>query len=176
VGRSSVYGMNWVDVAIVLLLSAGGVRGFLRGAFRETLGLIGIFAGVVAAEHGATLGGAAARSYLSLPEPVSTGIAFVLIFALVHLLFGLLGGLAERAVVRPLTRIFSGVAGAIVGASTATVMCAFVLLFLHLLPVGPSLDGPITDSLVARPLISVAGTAMRLTMRGSIHAERTAQP
>lgn len=167
--------MTWVDLVIVLLLCAAAVRGFLRGVFREALGLLGILGATLAAEHGAPAGAPVAQSYLSLPAPVSTGVAFVLIFALVHSLFILIGGLLERAVVRPLARAFSGVAGAVVGASKAGVVCALVLLLLRLFPVLPSVNTELADSLVARSLISVAGLAMRLGMHGSIRADRRDQ-
>jgi len=50
-----------------------------------------------------------------------------------------------------------------------------VLLLLHLLPVVPSVDARIMESSVARPLIAIAGTAMRAGMRGSTHGSRPSQ-
>jgi membrane protein required for colicin V production len=162
--------MNAVDLIVGLLLVLGLLRGFWRGFVRESFGVLALLAGVVAAIQGTGRGAAALAEYATLPESVYSGVAFVGIFAIVHSSVNLIGMLFDRAARGAFLRSINRLGGAFVGAGKCAVVVAFALLFLHLFPMLPTVDGRIMGSAIGRSLVSAAGDVLRLS------SESAAQP
>jgi len=155
--------MNRVDLALALLLAVCALRGYWRGLFRECFGLLALLAGVTAAFEFTALGSGWLQQYLRLPTPLQTGASFVVIFVLVHTTVNLLGVLVDRLASALLLGGINGLAGAVLGASKGVAVLAFVLLFLHLFPIFPILDGDIMRSTIGRPLVTAASNLIRLS-------------
>jgi len=68
----------------------------------------------------------------------------------------------------------SRVGGALFALGKGAAVLSFVLLFLHLFPVVPSLDRQIADSRLARPMVAAAGAALRTGWRDGSAADRQA--
>lgn len=159
--------MNNIDVVVGVLLLIALLRGFWRGFFRECCAFLGLVAGLVAAMQWTDLGAAAIEPYAKLPEPIHTGVAFVAIFAIVHSSISLVGSLLDRVASGRVVRSLNRLGGALVGMGKGAAVLAFVLLFLHLFPLLPSVDGEIMRSTIGRPLMSAAGDVLRLGSQGA---------
>jgi len=153
--------MKEVDVAVVILLALFAVRGFLRGFFRESFGLLAIVGGILAALQLTDLGAAFLSRYVELDLATRSAVAFVAIFVVVHTAINLFGLLLDRVADSLLFRSVSCTAGAAFGALKGAVFVGFVLLFLQLFPMVPVLNQQLEGSQVARPLATVAGTIIR---------------
>lgn len=159
--------MNGVDLALGILLSVCALRGYWRGFFRETFGLLALIGGVAAAVEFAALGAAMLQQYVHLPAAVDAGLAFVAIFVVVHTGINLVGVLLDRLTGALFLRGLNRLGGALLGAGKGAAVLGLVLLFLHLFPVIPELDGQIMSSTIGRPLVSAAGNVIRLSLQSA---------
>lgn len=163
--------MNGVDLALGILLSVCALRGYWRGFFRETFGLLALIGGVAAAVEFAALGAGMLQPYVHLPAAVDAGLAFVAIFVVVHTGINLVGVLLDRLTGALFLRGLNRLGGALLGAGKGAAVLGLVLLFLHLFPVIPELDGQIMSSTIGRPLVSVAGNVIRLSLQSAAQPE-----
>ncbi len=159
--------MNGVDLALGILLSVCALRGYWRGFFRETFGLLALIGGVAAAVECAPLGAPMLQQYVRLPAAVDAGLAFVAIFVIVHTGINLVGVLLDRLTGALFLRGLNRLGGAVLGAGKGAAVLGLVLLFLHLFPVVPELDGQIMSSTIGRPLVSAAGNVIRLSLQSA---------
>jgi membrane protein required for colicin V production len=157
--------MNGVDLALGLLLVICALRGYWRGFFRESFGLLALIGGVAAAVRLSTLGAGVLQQYLRLPAAVDAGLAFVVIFVIVHTIVNLIGVLLDRLTAALFLRGINRLAGAALGAGKGAAVLALLLLFFHLFPIIPELDGQIMNSNIGRPLVNVAGDVIRLGLQ-----------
>ncbi len=153
--------MNGVDLALGLLLAVCALRGYWRGFLRESFGLLALIVGIAAAVRFAAIAAVAVQRYVHLPAAVDAGLAFVAIFVIVHTLVNLIGVLLDRLTGALYLRGINRLAGAAFGAGKAAAVLALILLFFHLFPVIPELDGQIMSSSIGRPLVSAAGDVVR---------------
>lgn len=159
--------MNSVDLALAALLLLCALRGYWRGFFRESFGLLALVGGVVAATELSAAGVVLLHEYVQLPPVFETGAVFVAIFVVVHTAINLLGVLLDRLAGALFLRGITRLTGAVLGAAKGAAVLAFVLLFLHLFPVVPKLDVEIMNSSVAPPLMTAATRVIRLGLHGS---------
>ena len=157
--------MNGVDLALSVLLALCALRGYWRGFFRESFGLLALVGGVAAAARFATLGASLLQQYVRLPAAVDAGLAFVVIFVMVHTIVNLIGVVFDRLTAALFLRGINRLAGAALGAGKGAAVLALVLLFFHLFPIIPELDGQIMSSNIGRPLVNVAGDVIRLGLQ-----------
>lgn len=153
--------MNGVDLALGLLLAVCALRGYWRGFLRESFGLLALIVGIAAAIRFAAIAAVVVQRYVGLPAAVDAGLAFVTIFVIVHTVINLIGVLLDRLTGALFLRGINRLAGAVFGAGKAAAVLALILLFFHLFPVIPELDGQIMSSSIGRPLVSVAGDVVR---------------
>jgi membrane protein required for colicin V production len=169
--------MNAVDLVLVLLLLLWALRGYWRGFFRESFGLIALLGGIAVAIQFAALGAGLLQQRFRIPAPVDAGIAFVAIFLVVHTLLNLVGVLFDRIASALFLRGVNRLAGAVFGAGKGAAILGLLLLFLHLFPLVPELDTQIMSSTIGRPLVNAAGDAVRFALQATAQpaAERTTQ-
>jgi len=153
--------MKEVDVALVVLLAAFAVRGFLRGFFRESFGLLALGGGILAALLYSATVSALLAEYVDLDVSTRAAVAFVVIFLVVHTAVNLFGLLLDLVAHSLLFGSVSGLTGAIFGGLKGAVFAGFVLLFLQLFPIVPALNQQVEGSRFARPLTAIAGTLIR---------------
>ncbi len=163
--------MNAVDLALVFLLLAWALRGYWRGFFRESFGLIALVGGIAMAIRLAAIGASVLQQRLRIPPPVDAGVAFVAIFVIVHTLVNLIGVLLDRLAGALFLRGINRLAGAAFGAGKGAAILGLLLLFLHLFPFVPELDGQIMHSVIGRPLVNAAGDAVRFALQAAAQSE-----
>ena len=154
--------MNGVDLSLILALVAFALRGYGRGFFRESFGVLAVIAGVAAALEFTTSGVDLLQERALLPAVAQTGVAFVGIFVTVYTVVNLVGMLLDRIAGASRTWVINRLAGALLGIAKGTVVVAAGLLLLHLLPVVPKADAHIMASAIARPLVMAASSVLRL--------------
>jgi len=157
--------MNSVDLALALVLALCAMRGYARGIFRESLGLIALAAGALAAVVLTPLSTVLVRGYLHLPRAFETGTIFVATFVVVYALVNLSGVAIGLFLREARFRRMSRMAGAAVSVVKGVAVLAFVLLFFHLFPASARFDEAITNSTVGRVLVDAAGDIVRLGLQ-----------
>jgi len=157
--------MNGLDVALIVVLIVFALRGYWRGFFRETFGVVALVAGVAAALQFAPVAALELEERASLPPVIQAGTAFVGIFVVVYLVVNVIGVVADRLAGGTRLWLVHQLAGAVVGVAKGGVVLAAVLLLLHLLPIIPTADTYIMGSAIARPLVGAASDVLRLGAR-----------
>jgi membrane protein required for colicin V production len=154
--------VNGVDLVLVLLLTLCGVRGFVRGLFREATGLIGLVAGGAAAAAHAERGAAILHEMLPLgplAEPLVAGIViFTAANAVVHVLAAVLDRVARAAFLGGPVRL----AGALLGMGKGAAVLGFVLLGARIYAPSPAVAEAIAASKLGRPLVDMAVALLRV--------------
>jgi membrane protein required for colicin V production len=150
-----------VDAIVIVLLLICAVRGFVRGLFREAMGLAGLVLGAAVAVMYWRPAAAALQEHLGLgPVLGQLGAAltiFTVVNLLTHLLALLLDRLARTVFLGGVTRL----AGAMVGIGKAAVAAGFLLLALRSFAPFPQVADAIETSALAAPLADVAAQLLR---------------
>ena len=166
--------MNPVDLLLFVLLAVCAVRGFVRGLFREVMGLAGLLLGTWAAMLYYARAAAVVQEY-ALQDPVVARVAagvviFLIVNVLTHAAALLLDRLARAIYLSYVTRM----AGALVGLGKGAVLMSFLLLFLRAFAPVPGVADAIGDSTLGKPLAEVAERLLRKGVgMGSAQHEET---
>lgn len=152
--------MNSVDLALGLTIAVFALRGYWRGFFRESFGLLALFGGLTAALRFSPAAATRLESYLGMAV-VREGVAFVGSFAVTYCLITLAGYVLHRLAGTAAEGWGNRLGGVAVGAGKGGALLAFVLLFVHLFPLIQSLDTQLMESRLAPPLIAAAGNVIR---------------
>ena len=144
---------------LLVLLTPFALRGYFRGFCRESLGLLGLIGGVLAAAaFGSLLSGALLG--WRVPAPIAAPAAFAAIFLGVTTLAMLVGMVADRLVRALLLGGVNRAAGAAFGSAKGATVLVFVLLLAHRLVPSPSFTEVLDGSRIGRPLMSIASTVL----------------
>ncbi len=163
--------MNAIDLVLVFLLLLWALRGYWRGFFRESFGLVALIGGIAMATRFAALGAGLLHQRYGVPAPIDAGVAFVVIFLVVHTLVNLVGVLFDRLTGALFLRGINRFAGAAFGAAKGAAILGLLLLFLRLFPLVPELDAQIMNSVIGRPLVNTAGDAVRFALQTAAQPE-----
>jgi membrane protein required for colicin V production len=166
--------MNTVDLVLVIVLAVFALRGYWRGFFRESFGLLALFGGVAVALRLASVGAAWLEPYGG-PLVVREGVAFVLTFVVTHASINLVGFLLDQMAGAASVGGLNRAAGVAVGAGKGGALAAFVLLFLHLFPLAPTLDARLKESRLAPPFVQIAGSVIRSALAAGWQAQDPAR-
>lgn len=112
--------MNWVDVAVLIVVAFSGMLGFLRGMVREVFGLAAWAGAAIAAVFFfSQVQGIARRaiSNVDIADPVAFGAVFLLVLIALSLLARILGGAVRRSTLGGLDRTLGLVYGLARGAA-----------------------------------------------------------
>jgi membrane protein required for colicin V production len=156
--------VNQVDLVLLALLAVCAIRGYWRGVFRESMGLVGLGLGLAAAA--AFWQPAAALLHRIVPlrplaeQVVAAGLLFAGVNLLAHLLAMALDGVARVLFLGGVTRL----AGAVVGVGKGAALLAVVLFLLRSYAPVPAVTEAIGASSLGEPLAQVAESVLR---RGS---------
>ncbi len=153
--------VNGVDLVLIVLLALCGLRGFVRGLFREATGLVGVVAGGVGAVVYSQAGAALLHHVLPLrplAEQLAAGVViFTAVNAVVHILAALLDRVARAAFLGGPVRL----AGALLGMGKGAAVLGFVLLGVRVYAPSPAVVDAIAESKLARPLVEAAAVLLR---------------
>jgi membrane protein required for colicin V production len=153
--------VNPLDALLLILLVPFAFRGYFRGFCRETLGLVGIFGGVLAA---AAAGQDLAKALLAehaLPGWAAWPVACAAIFLGAVLLAALVGRVADGIARALLLGGVNRVAGALFGCAKGAAVLGFALLLCEQVAPSSALRHIIASSRLGRPLEQIAGSVVQ---------------
>ncbi|HYR96350.1 MAG TPA: CvpA family protein [Candidatus Binatus sp.] len=153
--------MNPLDALLVILLVPFAFRGYFRGFCRETLGLVGIFGGVLAAAAAGPGFAQALVDQKALPAVAAWPVACAAIFVTVLVVAAIAGRIADGIARALLLGGVNRVAGALFGCAKGAAVLGFALLLSERLIASPSLTKVIAASRLGRPLEQIAGSVVQ---------------
>ncbi|PLX81594.1 MAG: colicin V production protein [Desulfuromonas sp.] len=157
--------MNWIDIAILVVLAGFLLKGLLRGLLKEVCALLGLLLGGFLAFR---YNGPLAETLMQTgdwPSSVCVVIAFLVLFLACILFFAVLGYLLSRFVKLLFLGGLNRVAGGFFGLAQAVLVLALVLFALSLRPWPPAIKPVLAESQLAPPLVELG----RVAMQGSRH-------
>jgi membrane protein required for colicin V production len=152
--------VNQLDALLLVVVVAFGLRGWWRGLCRETLALVGLFGGALAASAaGPQVAGAIVARKL-LPPPVALPVAWAAVFLAAWVVAGIVGHVADRVARAFFLGGVNHAAGALFGSLKGAVLVGFALLLVeHAFP-SPHLEEVIATSRLGRPLEHIADSVV----------------
>ena len=152
--------MNYIDIAVLVIIGASVLLGLYWGLIRQVLSLVGMFAGVVlAGRYGSDV--AAWLSSVINNQPLSEALGFILVLIVVSSLASLLATLIHRFAgllfLGWLDHLAGGVLGLIQGALAASVL----LVVASAVPL-ETLRASLREAQSAAILLRVFGTMLLL--------------
>ena len=152
--------MNQVDALVLVLLVPFALRGWWRGFLRESLAVIGLLGGVLAAAAGAPRLAAAIVARHLLPPLAARAAALVSLFVLVWVAAQLTGLIADRLARAAFLGGFNRVAGLAFGLVKGAALLGFVLMALERFLPSPSFAELVGSSKLAHPLTTFAANLL----------------
>jgi membrane protein required for colicin V production len=154
--------VNWIDIALLVILLLFGLRGYFRGLFREVFSLAGLLAGfIVAARYTETL----TRDLVvfdNVPPIVVKAAVFMLCFFVVYVLFNLIGWFLHRCAALLFLGTVNRLGGVVLGLGKGIALAGLVLLAVTsttLIP--PSARDTLDRAYLVSPLSRLADNLIR---------------
>jgi membrane protein required for colicin V production len=155
--------VNSVDAVLVALFGLIAIRGYVRGVFRELMGLAGLALGGAAAVGFWRPAAAEVGRLLDLDPQAAALVAVIGIFIVVNLLTQLAAMALDRMARAMFLTSVARVAGAIVGLGKGVVFFGFTLFVLRSVVPIPRVVDAIDGSMLGAPLVEAAGNLFRAT-------------
>jgi uncharacterized protein YkwD/uncharacterized membrane protein required for colicin V production len=159
--------MDWLDIALAVVVLSTLWTGYHRGLVLETLGLLSLAASLVVALFYAPMAANVLQNFTPLPMILALPVGAVMIFVVVRMAIGIVVGFALRSFLPALHRVpIVGSLDRLGGAALAGVRIVVVLALAAaaLLPALRLLAaGPITDAIArsrATPMLSAVGNRL----------------
>jgi len=152
--------VNPLDALLLILLVPFALRGWWRGFCRESLALVGLVGGILAA---AAAGPEVAKAIVArrlLPPPAALFAAWATIFIVACMVAAIVGRIADRLVRALLLGGVNRFAGALFGSAKGAAVLGFALLVAEQVLPSPALTKTIADSRLGRPLERIAGSVI----------------
>lgn len=144
--------MNWIDIAILVLLAAALLRGLAGGLIKSFFNLASISGGLAAAAHCYSDIGNLLMQHFNISAWLADIIGFItplfVIIALVQLAALVVSGITRFRPLRWLDRAGGAVAGLLIGA----VGIGIILIIIAAIPVPAAFHDSLADSLLAPEL------------------------
>ncbi len=147
--------MNFLDIAILVILGAFILKGVLRGLLKELCALAGLLLGALLAFRFHPPLAEMLVETFGLPSRLCVIGAFLALFLATVMFFGVLGFLLSRFVKLVFLGGLNRVAGAVFGLVQGGVLLAVVLYGLSLAELPGSLDRSLKNSQLAPPFVQL---------------------
>jgi len=149
--------LNWLDVAIIILVVLFMIRGAIKGLFREAFGLGGVFIGVIVAINRYEAVGEVLSQELNKfgtfsPKVVNL-ISFAIIFIGIALLCSLAGVILHKASKYSLVKGLDQGGGLLLGLFEGSLICSIILILLSISPLSEKAGEWMKSSLLSPYLI-----------------------
>ncbi|MGH7930295.1 MAG: CvpA family protein [Candidatus Binatia bacterium] len=154
--------MNWIDLALLVVLLLFGLRGYFRGLFREVFSLLGLVAGLIGASRYAELLSGFVATYWDAPSLVLKGTSFVICFFVIYVFFNLIGWLLHRSAKALFLQTVNRFGGILLGVGKGAALAAFVVFAVTSTALIPSSARQQLDqAYLVSPLANLADALIR---------------
>jgi membrane protein required for colicin V production len=167
-----MHGINWVDVALAVIVAVNCVLGVRRGIFREFFNLAGIAVGLFAGFRLYEALGWNIEGWLDARPAVANLAAFVVIFCVIAFGASWLGHLLHRGAKRLFVGWFDRLAGGVFGCVRGLIFASVTALVFALFPFFPKLEKDLNTSLLGPHVVKIAPAiygAVMTKVRGEDH-------
>jgi len=153
--------LNPVDLFLLIVLSICAVRGYVRGLFREIMGLAGFILGAVAAVSFHQPAASFLHRFVDFGSVGGQIIAAILIFVTVNLLTHIAAAAFDRLARAIFLGGLSRIVGAVVGLGKGAAVFGFLLFVLRVYLPLPHVAEVINRSTLGAPLADAAAVMFR---------------
>ncbi|KIH75953.1 membrane protein required for colicin V production [Geoalkalibacter ferrihydriticus] len=147
--------MNYLDIAILVILAGFTLKGLLRGLLKEICSLAGLLVGALVAFRFHAPFAQWLLDSAGLPSQLAVAAAFLALFLLSVIFFAALGYLLSKFVHLIFLGGFNRLLGAVFGFGQAVVLLAVVLFALSLGSLPEFLENGMSGSQLAPPFVEL---------------------
>ncbi len=153
--------MNFLDIAILVILAAFLLKGLLRGVLKESCSLLGIILGTLLAFRFHAPLADLLRETFNLPAGLCVAAAFGLVFFATILLFSVMGYLLSRFVQLVFLSGMNRVLGAFFGLAQGVLLLAVLLFAASSRPLPAGVADVYRRSQLAPPFVGLGAAAVQ---------------
>ena len=152
--------MTQLDALLLIMLIPFALRGWWRGLCRETLAIVGLVGGTLAAAaYGPSLADLLAARRV-VPPAATVPVAWAAILLAACLVAAVAGRIADRIARALMLGGVNRLAGALFGSVKGAALLGFALLLVEHLAPSPAVTRVIAGSRLGRPLEQLAGSVV----------------
>lgn len=157
--------MNFIDIAVLIVIGLFAVKGLIRGLVMEVFTLAGLLVGYVAAirEMGTVSG--FLGNHIRLPELVLNIVAFMIIFIAIVLIFRWAAGALRRIFKWSFIGWLDRGGGALFGILKGLLIASLLLMVFSAIPFSDDVQDRKRESLLFEPVRSVAPAVFNFVKR-----------
>jgi membrane protein required for colicin V production len=122
--------VNVLDIILLCLLFLFGLRGYIKGFFREIFSLAGLIVGFMAAARYNHTVATLSEEYWKISPFILKGASFVGIFFAIYLCFNLLGWFIHRSAKFVFLQTLNRVGGIAIGIGKGAAVMALIVFFM----------------------------------------------
>ena len=152
--------MNQLDALLLILLVPFALRGWWRGFCRETLAIVGMVGGTLAAAAYAPALTTAIEARHVVPSGAAVPLAWAAIILGACIAAAIVGRIADRLLRALMLGGANRLAGALFGSLKGAALLGFILLLVEHFAPSPALARVIAASRLGRPLEAIAGSVV----------------
>lgn len=149
--------MNYVDLAIIIILGLIGFKGFRRGLISEVLALVGLFLAIYGGSKLSVWSSEVLSQYVDIAPLALTIISFTVLFISIILLIQFLGKLITKMIKIAALGIINRILGTLFALLKGLLICG--LLAYALVAINQRItiisDAYLSDSLLFQPLVDI---------------------
>lgn len=164
--------MNWVDIAVGLLMALFLVAGARKGFIREVAGLVAIILAFILSIGAAPIWSEILVERVNLSSSVATIVAFILIFILVFILVRALGSILFKVVRATPLDIIDRLGGSLIGLLKGLLVISLILVFLGLFSLPRFVVRALNESIMA-PHVKTVAPAVYDLLKGAVPQMRS---
>lgn len=156
--------MNWLDIALLILLLIGVWKGFLNGFFVELASLIALIAAIYGSIYFSNYAGDYLRDQLDWDETYITIASFIITFLVIIFTISLLGKLLTKIINTARLGLINKLAGAIFGLLKISFIVSVLLMFVD--TASPEIDvlGDTREESIVYPYLAPVAPAILPTL------------
>jgi membrane protein required for colicin V production len=157
--------MNFLDIIILIIIGIFCVKGLMKGLIREVFTLIGLLVGYVVAMREMSVSAHWLKKVVDIPASIAGVVTFILLFIGVLLLFRWLAGLLKILTRHTLLAWVDRSGGFLLGLFKGLLVSSLVMMLFYLIPVTDFMEKKQDDSVLFRPVRSVAPAVFNIVKR-----------
>ena len=149
--------MNWVDLAIILVIAVFAIEGLKRGFLVQVFDIIGFFTSLIVALLFYSQLASLLVKVFNLPKIAANPVGFLIIWLIIEsLFFLLLSGIFKKILFKFQANVVNQYFGFIPAAINSLLFLAFLLMFIVSLPIKPEIKRDVFDSKIGTFLVAKA--------------------
>jgi len=150
------FGLNWLDIVIVVVLALALLLGIRSGLIRSIFGIVGTVLGIVAAILFYIVPGIWLAEKTGMPHTAAYVLSFIAIFSVIAVLIHLVGLLIHSIINIGILKTLNKIGGGLIGLAIGLLVIGIIMSLLISFPVVEDFRDTVENSFLGSPIVETA--------------------